>query len=60
MRDFLALHTIDLLPVSADVKSEMHRFGLHTMGAVVSMSGHVLTRSVRTRRQAGLGTLQRH
>ena len=30
------------MPVSADVKSEMHRFGLHTMGAVASMSGHML------------------
>ena len=39
---FLAPHSIDLLPVSADVKSEMHRFGLHTMGAVASMSGHML------------------
>ncbi len=34
---FLAPHSIDLLPVSTDVKSEMHRFGLHTMGAVASM-----------------------
>ena len=42
MRGFLAPHTIDLLPVSVDVKSEMHRFGLHTMGAVASMSGHML------------------
>ena len=40
---FLATHSIDLLPVSADMKAEMHRFGLHTMGAVASMSVHVLT-----------------
>ena len=39
---FLAPHSIDLLTVSADVKSEMHRFGLHTMGAVASMSEHML------------------
>ncbi len=40
---FLAPHTIDLLPVSADVKGEMHRFGLHAMGAVAAMSRHTLT-----------------
>ncbi len=39
---FLAPHTIDLLPVSADVKRELHRFGLHTLGAVASMGGHML------------------
>ena len=37
---FLAPYAIDLLPVSADLKSELHRFGLHTMGAVASMSRH--------------------
>ena len=40
---FLAPHSIDLLPISAGVKTGMHRFGLHTMEAVASMSGHVLT-----------------
>lgn len=30
---FLAHHSIDLLPISEKLKSEMHRFGLHTMGA---------------------------
>ena len=39
---FLAPYTIDLLPVSADVRSELHRFGLHTMGDVASMSAHML------------------
>ena len=39
---FLASHTIDLLPVSADVKRELHRFGPHTLGAVASMGGHML------------------
>ena len=43
VRAFLAPHTIDLLPVSVDVKSEMHRFGLHTMGAVAAMNRHMLT-----------------
>ena len=28
---FLAPHTADLLPVSAGVKAELHRFGLHTV-----------------------------
>ena len=40
---FLAPHTVDLLPVSAGVKAELHRFGLHTVGAVAEMSAHVLT-----------------
>ena len=39
---FLAPHAVDLLPVSVDVKGEMHRFGLHTMGAVAAMSRHML------------------
>ena len=43
VRDFLAPHSIDLLPISIGVKSRMHRFGLHTMGDVASMSGHMLT-----------------
>ena len=40
---FLAPYTVDLLPVSADVRGELHRFGLHTMGDVASMSAHMLT-----------------
>ena len=43
VRTFLAPYAIDLLPIPADVKSEMHRFGLHTMGTVGSMSRHMLT-----------------
>ena len=39
---FLAPHSIDLLPVSEELKRELHRFGLHTMGAVASMNGHML------------------
>ncbi|MDE0603812.1 MAG: hypothetical protein OXI18_05350 [bacterium] len=42
MRAFLAPHTIDLLPVSISVKNDMHRFGMDTMGAVASVSGHLL------------------
>ena len=29
---FLAPHPVDLLPVSADLKVALHRFGLHTLG----------------------------
>ena len=39
---FLAPYAVDLLPVSSEVKAEMHRFGLRTMGAVAYMSGHAL------------------
>ena len=39
---FLAPHSINLLPVSRRLKEEMHRLGLHHMGAVASMSGHAL------------------
>lgn len=38
---FLAPHSIDLLPVSTGMKHELHRFGLHTMGAVGSMDGQL-------------------
>ncbi len=40
---FLAPHSIDLLPVSAAMRGDLHRFGLHTMGAVASVSGHLLS-----------------
>ena len=40
---FLAPHSVDLLPVAGNVKRELHRLGLHTMGAVASMSVHMLT-----------------
>ena len=35
---FLAPHPIDLLPVSTGLKVALHRFGLHTMGDVASMT----------------------
>ena len=35
---FLAPHSVDLLPVSADLKVALHRFGLHTLGDVASMT----------------------
>ena len=42
VRAFLAPHSVDLLPVSTGAKTGMHRFGLHTMGAVASMREHML------------------
>ena len=42
VRGFLAPHTINLLPVTSQVRNDLHRFGLHTMGAVASMSVHIL------------------
>ena len=35
---FLAPHPIDLLPVPADLRAALHRFGLHTLGGVASMT----------------------
>ena len=40
---FLAPHSIDLLPISAGVKTGMHRFGLHTMGDVASINADMIT-----------------
>ena len=39
---FLAPHSVDLLPLPEELKRELHRFGLHTMGAVASMSQYML------------------
>ena len=35
---FLAPHPVDLLPVPADLKVALHRFGFHTLGDVASMT----------------------
>ena len=35
---FLAPHPVDLLPVPADLRAALHRFGLHTLGDVASMT----------------------
>ena len=43
VKAFLGPRSIDLLPISADVKKEMRQLGLRTMGAVASMSRHMLT-----------------
>ena len=42
VRAFLAPHPVEMLPVSADVKIGLRRFGLHTMGSAASMREHVL------------------
>ena len=34
---FLAPHSIDLLPISSEMKAAMRRFGLHTLGEVASL-----------------------
>ena len=39
---FLAPHSLDLLPLSSEVKARMHGFGLHTMGDAASMSRDLL------------------
>ena len=43
VRAFLGPRSIDLLPISQDMKKEMRQLGLCTMGAVASMSRHMLT-----------------
>ena len=40
---FLAPHPVDLLPVPDDLRAALHRFGLHTMGDVASMTEEDLT-----------------
>ena len=35
---FLAPHPVDLLPVPADLRIALHRFGLHTLGDMASMT----------------------
>ena len=39
---FLAPHPVDLLPVPADLRAALHRFGFHTMGDMASMTESVL------------------
>lgn len=42
VRGFLAPCSVELLPVEADVKSKLHRFGLHRMGEVAAMEEHLI------------------
>lgn len=42
VRGFLAPYSVDLLPVDADVKSKLHRFGLYRMADVAAMEEHLL------------------
>ena len=39
---FLAPHTVDILPVPTDLKVALHRFGLHTLREVASMTAAVM------------------
>ena len=39
---FLAPHPVDLLPVPADLRAALHRFGFHTMGDIALMTESVL------------------
>ena len=45
---FLALHPINLLPISADLKVALHRFGLHTLGDVAHMTETSMTDRFRS------------
>ncbi len=40
---FLAPHSVDLLPLDAEDRLRMHRFGLHTMGHVAAMHPDAFT-----------------
>ena len=42
VRGFLAPYSVELLPVDADVKSKLHRFGLYRMADVAAMEEHLL------------------
>ena len=42
VRGFLAPYSIELLPVGADVKSKLQRFGLYRMGEVAAMEEHLI------------------
>ena len=42
VRGFLAPYSVDLLPVGAEVKARLHRFGLHAMGDVAAMERHLI------------------
>ena len=37
VREFLASFSVDVLPVSWDIKSRLHSFGLHTLGQVAAL-----------------------
>ena len=39
---FLAPHPVDLLPVSTGTREALHRFGIHTLGHIASMSPALL------------------
>ena len=53
---FLAPHSIDHLPLAAEVKAAMHRFGLHSMGAVAAMRKNQVVDQFRDRREGWPGS----
>ena len=57
---FLAPHPVDLLPVSADLKVALHRFGLHTLGNVASMTETAFGGSVRGRGSESVAAFSGH
>ena len=59
VRAFLAPQPIDLLPVPPHVKHELHRFGLHTLGAVAALGEQLLAERLGTGGPAGMGVLHR-
>ena len=42
VRGFLAPYSVELLPVEADVKGKLQRFGLYRMGEVAAMEEHLI------------------
>ena len=42
VRGFLAPYSVELLPVEADVKGKLQRFGLYRMGEVAAMEEHLM------------------
>ncbi len=42
VQGFLAPYSVELLPVEADVKSKLQRFGLYRMGEVAAMEEHLM------------------
>ena len=56
---FLAPRPVDLLPIPAKLRAEMHRFGLLTLGDVAAMKAEAL-RPLRPGGTKGLGTRPGH
>ena len=57
---FLSAHSIDLLPISAEIKTSLHLLGLHRMGEVFPTPQGAFGGSVRLRRSTSVVAVQRH